>query len=288
MKIVSKLKSRIKFLIEEKENRSYTPQQKRSLARHEAHRIEKSYYNNIYSANKDTYNAKARRIIKLLGNNTDPADLWAKTIADNVETLESTFISENSIPDYARPVSYSQMIQLQKHRRSVRVWEDDRAQQIDWEHTAQKLIASAILAPHSGNRQAIRFLPLNTQEERSYLSKLKEQHTVSAPLSIVCFADKNLYHAYGDKETSQYFDGAACVANMIHAAQALGLDTCWNHFAPDFIVSRSKNKLLYRKFCNRFKIPNNYEPLAILSIGIAAFIPPTPARMNIHDFIIKK
>lgn len=288
MKIFRKLKSQIRFLIEEKENRTYTIQQKRSLARHEAHRIEKSYYNNIYIPNKEVYNAKALRINKLLASHTDPADLWAKTIADNVGTLESSFINENSISDYTRPVSYPQMVNLQKHRRSVRVWDHERAKKIDWELTAQKLITSAIWAPHSGNRQAIRFLPLNTQEERSHLSKLKEQHTVNASLNIVCFADRSLYHAYGDGETSQYFDGAACVANMIHAAQALGLDTCWNHFAKDFIGSRSKNKLLYMKFCNRFKIPDSYEPLAILSIGIAAFIPPTPARMSTDDFIIKK
>lgn len=262
-----------------------------SLMRHEAHRIEKSIYNNIFQLKYSVYLEKARRldyIFTILESRhsyfSEPTLNWAKDIRASFDNLESDFIIPNS--GESKPFSKLSLIDYcrqAKERRSIRVWADNQPNKSDWLEIADLIIDCARWTPCSGNRQPWRFKVLIEKEQKLLLTKLKEEHCTNAPLLIFVGMDKRFYGSLskGKHETALFVDAGAAIMNMIVGANQAGLGTCWNHFGKDMIASREVNKLAYKNFCKKMDIEEYIEPVAILAVGLPEYIPPTPARMTV-------
>jgi nitroreductase len=265
-----------------------------SLLRHEGHRIEKSHYNDIFDSNYIVYSDKRNVLLCIISiltdRNTDyqfdPSVVWAKDIVTNFDDFPSKFIEAKSSDDYTRDISYESLYQLMSNRRSCRIWADKQPNTNELEEIANKLVESAITAPNSGNRQGWRFKVILSEKEKSLFKGIKEKHTYNAPMLIFVGVDKRLFFAYGKSETSFYVDVGAAVQNMITAAQTTGLDSCWNHFSMELITSRKSNAVQYKKICDSLNIPDYIEPVAVLALGKAAFIPPIPSRMKVNEFLL--
>lgn len=265
-----------------------------SLLRHEGHRIEKSHYNNVFDKHKIAYSDKKKTLIEIIAilvsrkktYEDDPSVIWAKEIVNHFDDFIEGFIRSKSCDNYERGVSYETYYNLISNRRSCRVWASDQLSEDELLYVSKKLIQAAIVAPNSGNRQGWRFKTVISEKEKLLFKGIKEKHTYEAPMILFVGVDKRLFFAYGKGETSFYVDSGAAVQNMITAAQTLGLDTCWNHFARDFIVSRKSNVVQYRKICEELNIPAYIEPIAILAVGKADFIPPEPKRMSYDEFVL--
>lgn len=265
-----------------------------SLLRHEAHRIEKSQYNNVFDKYKTAYEHKCQLIIKIIAilsgrdgkYDTDPSVLWALDIVNSFDDITQLFIEQNSKSGYERGVSYDTLYRLFDNRRSCRVWSDEQPNNGELELLGQKMVQAAITAPSSGNRQGLRFKVITEEESRFLFKGIKEKHTYTAPMLIFTGVDKRLYFAYGKHETSFYVDGGAAVQNMVTSAQTLGLDSCWNHFTSEFISSRKSNIEQYELIKDKLNIPDYIEPIAILAVGKADYIPPKPERMTLDSFFI--
>lgn len=268
-----------------------------SFMRHEAHRIEKAYYNGLLVIDryKEIYLDKAIRISIIAEilierdskYKVNPTVLWAKEISASFDDFETLYVEKNSKEKYQIDESETHsLIEHLRERRSCRVWSKNQPSKEELENIANILIDSARWAPNSGNRQPWRFKIFTDQEDKQLFLGIKERHTVLAPLLIFIGMDKRLYGAFGKQETCLYIDAGAAIENMITTAQYMGYGTCWNHFGIDFIKTRKKNIKIFNNIKAVANIPEYIEPVAILAVGYPDFIPPVPARTNIEDLIL--
>jgi len=265
-----------------------------SLMRHESHRIEKTIYNDILKSKYDLYKEKWTKlgiIYKILSERGYPSDEptieWSKKIYNSFDNLERDFIQKYSLPapDLDSNLAES-FIEFLRARRSARVWTQEQPDHSFFEEIAYKMIDAARWAPTSGNRQPWRFLVLTKPEEKELLKGIKENHCISAPLLIFVGMDFRLYGAFGKSERSIYIDAGAAIMQMVLVAHKCGLGVCWNHFADDLISSREENKKIYSNFTQRLNIPDYITPIAIVATGVAQFLPPEPARMDVKNLLI--
>jgi nitroreductase len=265
-----------------------------ALMRHEAHRIEKTIYNDILEKKFPIYQRKWVRvgeILELLRSRGLPADeptmAWARDIHQAFDALDDRFIKPRSTP--GEPIddgAVGRFVELVKRRRSVRVWAELQPDRHRLEALARELIDAARWAPTSGNRQPWRFKVLVDPEKKELLRGLKEGHCIAAPLLVFVGMDTRLYGALGAEERGVYIDAGAAVMQMVLAAHSAGYGVCWNHFADDLIRSRASNVEAYRRFSAALGIALHIAPIAVVAVGRPAFIPPVPARMNIDDLLI--
>ena len=267
-----------------------------SLMRHEAHRIEKSFYNGTAEKYPVAYDDKCvsiNHIIDIVGERdpsirNDPTVVWAKDICDSYHDFEKLFIREHSLAPYKHNQEMADnLAESLRNRRSCRVWSDVQPCKSELISVAHKLIDTARWAPTSGNRQPWRFMIFVDDDDKNLFAGIKEKHTVLAPLLIFVGMDKRLYGAFGKGESCIYIDAGAAIENMIMLAQYLGYGTCWNHFGMDFIVTRKSNIKKYKELAEIKGIPSYIEPVAVLAIGMPKFVPPRPERTPVGALILE-
>lgn len=265
-----------------------------SLIRHDAHRIEKSIYNDIFEAKRSYYLGRRRNIEvihEILRRRNvslaEPSTAWTKQIHDSFESLKETFIEPNSTQPFPfDPAEAEPFVRFLRARRSARVWASHQPPIGTLERIAYLMIDAARWAPTSGNRQPWRFLIMTRREEKELLAKIKEEHCVTAPLLIFVGMDTRVYGALGKEERGIYIDAGAAAMQMVLLAHKCGLGVCWNHFADDLINSRQINRDIYRRFAETMGIADWIAPVAIVAIGAPEFLPPEPARMAVDRLLI--
>ena len=283
-------KIRLNFLLKRS-----SKDKRRSIIRHEAHRIEKAYYNHVFKKNPKIYEDKAKIINSILREDfgkapNEPDMLWAKEIAKNFRNLDTTFIDNSKAKsnNHAQRVDCVQEFYLNMaERRSNRTWSEIQPSASELTDLANRLISAAVDMPSSGNRQTSRFLILCGKEETQTLRGLKEAHCFNAPLVIITFTDETLYGSYGTfgkNEDCILIDGAISTTAMMIAAELEGYSTCWNHFGTDLIKSRKSNQVAYKALQKKFRIRPNLRPISALAIGKEKFLHPKPKRMDRKEF----
>lgn len=265
-----------------------------AFMRHDAHRIEKSFYNNIFATKRPFYEQRrdnvleAIRILKQRGCDlTEPTIAWAREIAETFDELEERFIQrKQTAPLAIDHVAADSFVSLVASRRSSRVWADAQPPAEELESFARRMIDAGRWAPNSGDRQPIRFKIITDGTEKALLAGLKEEHCYAAPCLIFVGSDRRFYGGLGEKEAGIHIDAAAAAMQMVLTAHAAHYGVCWNHFSRDLIESRESNTRTYKKFADIMGIPEHVEPVAIIAFGIAAFHPPVPPRMNIDSMLL--
>jgi nitroreductase len=273
----------------------------RAVIRHEAHRVEKSYYNEVFSSKRKVYMEKAGNIIFLSkifngkgGDLAEPDMAWAQEIALKADSLDKDFINYNDLKNnmgcfFKSKQSQKNVInELLHNRRSVRIWSEVQQSEQERRLLAIRLIQCAINMPSSGNRQAARFIIFNSSEQKDLLKGLKESHCYNAPLVIGVFSDESLYGSYGTFskiEECLFIDAAAAAAAILIAAELEGYSTCWNHFGQDLIMSRKSNRQKFEIIKKTYSLSKHIRPIALIAIGKEKFQPPVPSRMELEDYI---
>jgi nitroreductase len=134
-------------------------------------------------------------------------------------------------------------------RKSIRAYETTPVP----EETVKKILEAARLAPSAINFQPWHFIVVTGSERRKDLSKgVFAKFLAEAPVVIV---------ACGDRKASPKWcsiDVAIAVENMVLAATAEGLGTCW---VGSFDQNQVKALL---------KIPENLKVVALLAVGYAS------------------
>ena len=161
-----------------------------------------------------------------------------------------------------------------KKRRSVRAYTSEEVSEED----VERLIEAARWAPSAGNIQPWEFVIVTNAETKRRLSDaaLHQTFIEEAPVVIVVCADvARSSWGYGSRGANLYClqDTAAATENMLLAAQALGLATCWvGAFHEDEVV----------KVVNT---PRNVRPVAIVSIGRPAEKPSAPPKRSMREIV---
>jgi nitroreductase len=161
-----------------------------------------------------------------------------------------------------------------KNRRSVRAYTNKEVSEED----IGRLIEAAMVAPSAGNIQPWEFVIVKNAETKRRLSDaaLRQTFIEEAPVVIVVCGDvARSSWGYGSRGMSLYClqDTAAATENMLLAAQALGLATCWvGAFYEDEVA----------KIINA---PRNMRPVAIVPVGHPAEKPSARRKRPITEIV---
>ena len=161
-----------------------------------------------------------------------------------------------------------------KKRRSVRAYTSEEVSEKD----VEKLIEAARLAPSAGNIQPWEFVIVTNAETKRRLSDaaLHQTFIEEAPVVIIVCADvARSSWGYGSRGTNLYClqDTAAATENMLLAAQALGLATCWVGAFHEDEVARVVNT------------PRNVRPVAIVPVGRPAEKPSARPKRSVREIV---
>jgi nitroreductase len=140
-------------------------------------------------------------------------------------------------------------------RRSIRKY---RATPVE-NTKVMEILRAGMMAPSAGNQQAWQFVVV---DKREMLDGIMAVHPYSAmlkqaPMAIVVCGDQN-----HEKHKGYWVqDCSAAVQNMLLAAHALGLGSCWLGLHPREDRVAGVSKLL--------GLPNGVVPMAAVALGYA-------------------
>jgi nitroreductase len=158
-----------------------------------------------------------------------------------------------------------------KNRRSIRRFEDRPVP----EEIIKKVIEAGQWAPSACNRQAWKFIVVDSKDVKERLLRETTAHFVGqSPLLIfIVYSNRTDNHEYKDHLLS----AAMAAQNMQLAAYALGLGACCVNNLP------VKSRL--RKILN---IPRSYDPVALLCMGFPKAVPKPLKRKQELDALITR
>ncbi|MFH1285640.1 MAG: nitroreductase family protein [Candidatus Micrarchaeota archaeon] len=132
-------------------------------------------------------------------------------------------------------------------------------------------------APSAGNVQARQFMVVSKEKTKINIADASNgQWFISkAPVVIAVCADYIIQAMYGDRGRNLYviMDCAASVQNMMLAAHALGLGSCWVSSFDDAKV----RKIL--------KLDNRLAAVALIALGYPAETPEAPQRRPLKELV---
>ncbi|VVC01299.1 Coenzyme F420:L-glutamate ligase [uncultured archaeon] len=156
-----------------------------------------------------------------------------------------------------------------RDRRSIRKFKSKRVPK----NILKEIIEAGMLAPSAGNLQRRKFFVLTGEAKKRFgVSTAGRFQLGGEPTLIVVCADTTPIGKYGERgELYLKMECAASIMNMMLAAHAHGLGTCW---VGSFDVEAAKRLL---------KLPGNLEPLAIIPVGFQDEKPAMPPRKGMGE-----
>lgn len=161
-----------------------------------------------------------------------------------------------------------------KERRSIRAFKSDEVSP----EIVDKLLDAAIWAPSAGNIQPWEFVIVRDEEIKRKLAEAasNQEFIEEAPIVIVVCADEaRSSQGYGSRGATLYCiqDTAAAIQNILLAAHALGLATCWIGAFSEELVKKA------------LSTPPNVRPVAIIPVGYAAEKPEPRQKRPIKEIV---
>lgn len=161
-------------------------------------------------------------------------------------------------------------------RRSVRAFDPDR---MPSDELIREIVAAGEYAPTGMGMQSPRIIVVTNKTVRDELSRLNTQvmGTTSdpfygAPAILIVLADK--------KRPTFLYDGSLVMGNLMNAAHALGLGSCWIHRAKEVFASDHGIELL-----KSWGIEGDYEGIGHVALGYA-LKEPTAAKPRKKDYAV--
>ncbi len=158
-----------------------------------------------------------------------------------------------------------------RSRRSIRRYKPD----VVPDDVIRKIIEAASWAPSSSNSQPWEFLVVR---DRGVLDRLSRTHPYAsllkgAPLCIVACSDP--------KRSPNHWveDCSLAVQNMLLAARAEGLGTCW------VAVYRPSDVERENRVREVLSIPRSIRVIALIGLGYPAESPQPPSRRKLEEII---
>ncbi len=144
-------------------------------------------------------------------------------------------------------------------RRSVKRYKNDPVP----EDILNKILQAGICAPTGRNAQAPIILAITNKELRDRLSRINAQIMgadgdpfYGAPTVLVVLADRSV--------STYLYDGALVMGNLMNAAHALGVESCWIHRAKQTFDGEEGKKILHE-----LGIEGDYEGIGNCILGYA-------------------
>ena len=145
-------------------------------------------------------------------------------------------------------------------RRSIRKFKSDMVPK----DIIKKIIEAGTYAATGMNRQSPIIIAVTNKEIRDRLSALNAKVMgmnndpfYNAPVVLIVLADKDMF--------TYLYDGSLVMGNLMNAAHACGISSCWIHRAKEEFESEEGRELL-----RSLGISGNYEGIGHCALGYAA------------------
>ena len=153
-------------------------------------------------------------------------------------------------------------------RRSIRKYEDRPVP----DELLDAILEAGIHAPSGMNTQGVRLVAVRDPETVALMSKLNaavmnatHDPFYGAKCVVVVLADPEIYGGWVE-------DGALAMGNLMNAAHALGLGSCWIHRAKQVFDSPEGKELL-----KKWGLPEHLRGVGNCILGYSACDHPAPA-----------
>lgn len=161
-------------------------------------------------------------------------------------------------------------------RRSIRKYKDTPVP----EELLDKILEAGTFAPTGMNRQTPVMVAVTNKEIRDLLEKENakvmgdetKKPFYGAPAVIVVFYNPGVY--------TSFEDGCLVMGNILNAAHAVGLGSCWIHRAKDVFMTETGKELM-----KKWGIPDNFIGVGNCIIGYPDEKPEAKPRKD--GYIIK-
>lgn len=142
------------------------------------------------------------------------------------------------------------LLEAVKGRRSIRFYQDIKPP----ENLIKEILEIATWAPSACNRQAWRFIIIQDKTQKKKLIQNSSAFFIKdAPVLILVLYDNRT----DNEEYKDYIQSASALIQNIHLiAYSKGLGSCWVNNLP-----------LKKTIRQIFKIPDFYEPIALVTLG---------------------
>ncbi len=126
----------------------------------------------------------------------------------------------------------------------------------------REIMEAGLAAPSGCNKQTTSLIAVDEPQLLSELLGMIEPPICTTAPAMICVLTQRI-SAYRDKCYSVQ-DYSAAIENMLLAIKALGYESCWyeGHITDDDNIGR--------KLAERLGVPDDYELVCILPVGIAA------------------
>ena len=129
-------------------------------------------------------------------------------------------------------------------------------------------------APSGMGRQSAIMVVLDDEETISELSKMNA--AIMGTSGDPFYGAKTVIVVLANKDVPTYlYDGSLVMGNLMNAAEALGIESCWIHRAKEEFESQ-KGKALLKKW----GIEGNYEGIGHCVLGYGEKAPEKPRKEN--------
>lgn len=137
-----------------------------------------------------------------------------------------------------------------------------------------EILEAGMYAPSGMGRQSAIMVVLDDEETISELSKMNA--AIMGTSGDPFYGAKTVIVVLANKDVPTYlYDGSLVMGNLMNAAEALGIESCWIHRAKEEFESQ-KGKALLKKW----GIEGNYEGIGHCVLGYGEKAPEKPRKEN--------
>ena len=170
----------------------------------------------------------------------------------------------------------NETLNLLRTRRSVRSFDTQR---IPSDELLQEIVEAGEYAPTGKGMQSPKIIVVKDKAVRDRLSALNAE--VMGNTSDPSYGAPVILIVLADMECSTYlYDGSLVMGNLMNAAHALGLGSCWIHRAKE-VFSSAEGKAMLKKW----GIEGNYEGIGHVALGYALKEPAAPKSRK-ADYVV--
>ena len=142
-------------------------------------------------------------------------------------------------------------------RRSIRKYNNTKVSH----DLMEQIVRAGQFAPSGMNRQIYAFVVVEDEELVARLSKMNANamNSTSDPF----YGAKSLIIVFADTNAPTYlYDGALAMGNLMNAANALGVDSCWIHRAKEVFETPEGKEMK-----KTWGLPESYEGIGHCILG---------------------
>lgn len=170
----------------------------------------------------------------------------------------------------------NETLNILKTRRSVRGFDPEH---MPSEELINEVVMAGEFAPTGMGMQSPRILVVTNKEVRDKLSRLNAEVMgtntdpfYGAPVIIIVLADR--------ARPTYLYDGSLVMGNLMNAAHAVGLGSCWIHRAKEVFNSAEGKSML-----KEWGISGDYEGIGHVALGYA-LTEPKPAKPRKDNYAV--